>query len=318
MFLTSGGTLALNTTSNIASTMAAKLLIGAPLDSTSSAIAQINGFIRLGGNIVFHNPNDDAQEITFGYSNDLHALRPLDSSGGGNKAIAADLLRATALGSGSAGGSIDLVPVDGSNNTSPFIRFYDFASNGGAGAAVDDANWAVGVDDTSLSSFKIVYGGGNASNKITSIHGASAALAIDSDEITTLALKCTDVSEASGATSIGGSTVTTLTNATRNRGSYLVHAWIRYKGTAPATDPDPVNIRLKKGSATISTSKILKGDSGIAGTDGNTTGLDDFASFTSMIHVNGSTSMTIDVYGDDPDAGGADVDWNYFITQIGG
>ena len=318
MFLTDGGTLALNTTSNVASTMAAKLLIGAPLDATSSAIAQINGFIRLGNSIIFHNPNDDAQEITLGYSDDLGALRPLASSGGGNKAIAADLLRATALGSGSAGASIDLVPVDGSNNTSPFIRFYDFAGNGGGGAAVDDANWAVGVDDTSVSSFKIVYGGGSASNKITSIHGASAALAIDSDEITTLALKCTDVSEASGATSIGGSTVTTLTNATRSRGSYLVHAWIRYKGTAPGTDPDPVNIRLKKGSATISTSKILKSDSQIAGTDGNSTGLDDFASFTSMIHVNGSTSMTIDVYGDDPDAGGADVDWNYFITQVGG
>jgi hypothetical protein len=66
------------------------------------------------------------------------------------------------------GAGIDLVAP--TSNTSPFIRFYDTTATHNA-TTVDDNNWAIGADDTGLSQFSIVYGGGNGSSKPTTIQG---------------------------------------------------------------------------------------------------------------------------------------------------
>jgi len=80
------------------------------------------------------------------------------------------------ISSAAYGAGIDIVPIGATNHTSPFIRFYDTPTNGGYNSStVDDTNWAIGADDTGVSSFKFVYGGANGSTKIQSIQGSGNA-----------------------------------------------------------------------------------------------------------------------------------------------
>ena len=80
------------------------------------------------------------------------------------------------------GSGIDLVSgnVGGSPAMSQFIRFYDMSGTDDmTDNTVGDANWGIGVDDSAVSSFKIQYGGGAASERLASISSGSTRLYID-------------------------------------------------------------------------------------------------------------------------------------------
>lgn len=82
------------------------------------------------------------------------------------------------------GSGIDLVSGQNSGTSaalSPFIRFYDTTSTTDdmLDNTVGDANWTLGVDDSSISSFKIQYGGGANSEKPQAITEGSSRLYID-------------------------------------------------------------------------------------------------------------------------------------------
>ena len=73
------------------------------------------------------------------------------------------------------GSGIDIVPISEEGNCSPFIRFYDTATNADYDdTIVGDNNWAIGADDSGVASFNINWGGGANSAKPTSIVGSSA------------------------------------------------------------------------------------------------------------------------------------------------
>jgi|13_taG_2_1085334.scaffolds.fasta_scaffold05508_4 hypothetical protein len=226
--------------------------------------------------------------------------------------VTADIASNNQYGSG-----IDLVAPK--LNSSPFIRFYDTASNDINGTIVDDCNWAIGADDSGVSSFKIVYGGASGTNRITDIQGVSAALTIDNNEMTTLNLKMSEISDLFGAASVGSSTTNTHTSQTPAKGGYMVHAFIRYKGTAPGGDPDRVVIEARKNGTAFASANILENDSNLSGASGSSTGLDDFGSFTAAVELNGSDTLSVVSYTTDPgDPGGADYDYRILIYRIGG
>lgn len=72
------------------------------------------------------------------------------------------------------GSGIDIVPIAEGGHCSPFIRFYDTGANGDYDdATTGDNNWAIGADDTAVSTFKFNWGGGSGSNKPTGLHDTS-------------------------------------------------------------------------------------------------------------------------------------------------
>jgi hypothetical protein len=87
----------------------------------------------------------------------------------------------TELANGARHGSgIDIMPMGESGHCSPSIRFYDTPANADYNSTtVGDNNWIIGADDSSVSSFKIAYGGGAASTKPNSIVDADFRLSID-------------------------------------------------------------------------------------------------------------------------------------------
>ena len=73
------------------------------------------------------------------------------------------------------GAGIDIVPVSDEGHCSPFIRFYDSATNGDYDDTLTgDSNWAMGADDTGVSTFRINWGGGDNSPKPLSIRENTA------------------------------------------------------------------------------------------------------------------------------------------------
>lgn len=213
---------------------------------------------------------------------------------------------------------IDIVAGGGSGDTSPFIRFYDAKSGEYPGITtfVDDANWAIGVDDTAISSFKIVYGGGAGSTKINTFTGVSAALEITSDQYTKLNLFCSETQEAEGSYNISGSgnlKIIDRTGGSRlSRGSYLINASIQYRGTATGGDQDPCRVRLVVNGSELTNAEMFTQDS-------NYISYEDYASFTYAFHVNGSQDMYVDIFTTDPsDPGGADVNYEARLVRLGG
>ena len=90
------------------------------------------------------------------------------------------------------------------------IRFRDFPTGNYANATTcDDNNWAIGADDNGVSEFKIVYGGGANSTRITSIQETSqtgtTVMGFQSDlQVRTTGFKVTETAELAGTSAVGG------------------------------------------------------------------------------------------------------------------
>lgn len=218
------------------------------------------------------------------------------------------------------GGGIDIVlgGPPSSFDASPFIRFYDAPTGQypGISGIVHDANWAIGVDDTDISSFKIAYGGGDGSTKINTFTGVSAALEITSDEYTKLNLFCSEITDTSGSYNISGTgnlKIIDKTSGSRlSRGSYLVQASIQYRGSATGGDQDECVVRLSVNGNEVTRSNMFIQDS-------NYIQYEDYATFTYAFHVNGSQDMYVDIFTTNPeDPGGADVNYEARLVRLGG
>jgi|11_taG_2_1085331.scaffolds.fasta_scaffold00808_9 hypothetical protein len=132
-------------------------------------------------------------------------------------------------------------------------------------------------------------------------------------------LYCSEYSENEGSVSIGSSTVNTIFNNTPPAGTYIINAYLRYKGTAPSGDPDQCRINVRKNSTNQASADILRNDSNISGASGSSTGLDDYGNVVCAIHVNGTDTINVQTYTTDPgDPGGADCDWGVQVYRIGG
>ena len=209
---------------------------------------------------------------------------------------------------------IDIVPVPDSTQTSPFIRFYDVPTAADLeSTVVDDNNWAIGADDTGVSSFKIVYGGGASSSKITSIQGVEAPFEIGSDLLTKVNLKTSKLFDSEGITSITGGSNISPYSTTPAAGSYLVSASIQSRG-GNATGGDQDQCRL---SAYVDNNVVANAD--IFRTDSSWISYEDYGSFTIIVGLNGSQPLRVSLYTTDPgDPGGGDVNYSIRIWKIGG
>ena len=221
---------------------------------------------------------------------------------------------------------IDIVPrgstgsSDSNNSTSPFIRFYDYPSGTYADTTTaDDNNWAIGADDSGESKFKIICGGGGSSNLVTNISdsGQTGTTAIAFTSVGTgckteiRRIQTSEISDLSGTSAVGGTTVNKHYDASPAVGTYIVHGFIEYHDNAPSGDPDQCRMRLQVGGSTVTEVGILDEDS-------NNINRNDNNSFTAAIDVDGSTNVQVNVHTTDPsDPGGANYRYSIQIYKIG-
>ena len=218
---------------------------------------------------------------------------------------------------------IDIIPrgsqgsSDSNNGTSPFIRFYDYPSGSYADTTTaDDLNWAIGADDSGVSKFKIICGGGSNSNLVTNVSDSgqtgTTAIAFTSGCVTEIRrIQTSETADLQGTSSVGGSTVNAHYDASPAVGTYMVHGFIDYRDNAPGGDPDQVRMRLQVGGTTITQASILDEDSNNMGRNHND-------SFAAIIDVDGSTNVQVNVHTTDPgDSGGADYRYRINIYKIG-
>ena len=207
---------------------------------------------------------------------------------------------------------------DANTDTSPFIRFRDFPTSSYANATtVDDNNWAIGADDSGVSEFKIVYGGGSGSNRVTSLTESSqtgtTVMGFQSDlQVRTTGFKVTETADLSGTSSVGGSTRNAHYDATPGRGTYMVHGHLTYRDGAPGGDPDQIRMVLQVDGSDIAHASVLDEDS-------NNIERNRDDAFSALITVNGSQNVQVETYTTDtPDPGGGDYRYRINIYKLGG
>jgi len=300
------------------------------ITSTADGLLNLNTSSSNGAFMRFRKPSSSDTSLHVGVAKALAAGSDNDDgavyAGRGNLILRASSGVISFTDGGAATSGIDIVTRgggssgnDANNLTSPFIRFRDYpAGSYFNSTTTDDNNWAIGADDSGVSEFKIVYGGGANSNRITSIQENSqtgtTVMGFQSDlQVTTTGFKVTETADTSGTSSVGGSTRNQHYDATPGRGTYLVHGHITYRDNAPGgPDPDQVRLVLQVDGSDIAHASILDEDS-------NNTARNQEDSFTALITVNGSQNVQVETYTTDPaDAGGADYRYRINIYKLGG
>jgi len=127
-----------------------------------------------------------------------------------------------------------------------------------------------------------------------------------------LNLTTSEIHESTGSYGIGGNgNLRIYDPGNPPQGSYLVYASFQSRGGAPNGDPDPCSVRLAVGGSEVCRAKLYIQDS-------SQTNYEDYGAFTAAYYVDGSTSVYVDLFTDDTDPGGADVNYQVNVFRLGG
>lgn len=210
-------------------------------------------------------------------------------------------------------GILELHGYTPSIGASPYIRFMDYGSavsdgNVGDTPTPDDMQWLI-VGDDGDNALKFIEGG-TSGYYTPQTNDTNWALKINQDKSTNAHLTTTLVSRGNGTFNITATNVYNMYSTTPQQGTYYCEGIIQYRNTANNSDPDPCIVELRKGGSQLDISRILTQDSGQPAYEA-------YAHVSGIVYVNGNENLTVRAAGEDPDPGGASVNYFYRIYRLG-